>query len=145
MADAQAPIRGFKTTFTVIGAVYALMAISWVVQGPKVLLEFGVSEALVAEPVLRDFFSFFYQLMAFVGVLTIVCGHVARERSTQIIAAAAFCLANVFFTVRDLSTSDSALGNSLYEGEKTLVFVAVNVTLALIFFSFVVRGLRRRD
>lgn len=139
----QPPLRGFKTTFTVVGAVYALMAGSWVVTGPRVLLEFGVSESLVAEPVLVDFFDFFYQLMAYVGVLTIVCGHIARERKTQTFAAAVFCAANFLFMLRDMSTSDSAMGNSLYEGDKTLVFVFVDLTLVLIFGSFVVRGLRR--
>lgn len=144
MSDADSPIRGFKTTFTVVGVIYTLMAGSYLVQGPDVLLEFGVAKELVAEPVLQDFFSFFYQLMAYVGVLTVVCGHVARERRTQMIAAGTFCLANVLFMLRDLSTSDSSMGNSLYEGEKTLVFVAISLTLALIFGSFVVRGLLRR-
>ena len=141
----DASIRGFKTTFTVVGAIYALMACTYLVQGPVVLLEFGVSEQLIAEPVLRDFFYFFYQLMAYIGVLTIVVGHVARERATQMFAAGAFCLANVFFMLRDLSTSDSSMGNSLYKGEKTLVFVAISLILVLIFGSFVVRGFRQRN
>jgi len=145
VSDAESSIRGFKTTFTVVGVIYALMASTYLVQGPEVLLEFGVDEELVAEPILRDFFSFFYQLMAFIGVLTVVCGHVARERRTQMIAAGAFTIANVFFMLRDLSTSDSSMGNSLYEGDKTLVFVAINLTLVLIFGSFLVRGLRQRQ
>lgn len=141
----DASIRGFQTTFTVVGAIYTLMACSYLVQGPTVLLEFDVSEQLVAEPVLRDFFYFFYQLMAYIGVLTIVVGHVARERTTQMFAAGAFTLANLFFMLRDLSTSDSSMGNSLYKGDKTLVFVAISLILVLIFGSFLVRGWRLRN
>lgn len=140
MSDSPPAIRGFKRTFTVIGAIYTLMAVSMLVRGPEFLREFGVSAELVAQPVLSDFFYFFYQLMAFVGVLMILCGHVARERETQVLTAATFCVAHVFFLIRDISTSDSPFGNALYEGRQTLVFVAIGAALVVAFGSVALRG-----
>jgi len=49
-------IRGFRTTFVVIGVLYAMMASSALVHGVEFLGDFGVSPELIAEPVLEDFF-----------------------------------------------------------------------------------------
>ncbi len=76
------PIRGFALVFTVIGALYVVLASSMIVRGSAALVEFGVAPELAAEPVLADFFGFFYQLMAFVGVLTIR-GRPRDERAPQ--------------------------------------------------------------
>ena len=143
MSPSPPVIRGFRTTFVVIGVIYVMMASSALVQGVEFLREFGVSPELMAQPVLQDFFSFFYELMAVIGVLIVVLGLVAKERRTQGIAALALCLANVWFGIRDLSTSDSQWGNQLYQGDKTLVFVVIDAVLVLIFGYFAWRGLRR--
>ncbi|MBC8069634.1 MAG: hypothetical protein IAG13_14955 [Deltaproteobacteria bacterium] len=136
-------IRGFKPVFTVIGALYVALASSMLVRGAAALVDFGVAPELAAEPVLADFFLFFYQLMAFVGVLTIVVGWVVHGRRGQALVAAVFCAANVLWALRDLGTSDSAFGNRLYQGEVTLVFVAIDVALALAFGAVAIRGSRR--
>jgi hypothetical protein len=130
---AQHGQRGFRVTLTIVGIVYALLASSMLVRGPEVLGEFGVSPSLYKEAVLRDFFMFFYQLMAGTGVLIMLLGHVARERSTQLTVASVLSAANVLVALRDLSTSDSTFGNHLYRGPKTLVFVYISLALALIF------------
>ncbi|MET0287346.1 MAG: hypothetical protein ABW352_22870 [Polyangiales bacterium] len=127
------PQRGFKLTLTVVGVVYTLMACSMLVRGPTVLHEFGVSPRLTEEAVLRDFFSFFYQLMAAVGVLVVLMGHTVRERAAQRLVAAALGAANLLAAWRDLTTSDSDFGSRLYHGPKTMVFVYISLTYALIF------------
>jgi hypothetical protein len=93
--------------------------------------------------VLEDFFLFFYQLMAFVGVLTVLFGLVTRERKSQVVVAAGFCLANLLWAVRDLGTSDSAFGNRLYRGEATLVFVYIDLGVAAIFGALAIVGVAR--
>ena len=50
MTQSQPEIRGFKHVFTVIGAIYILLASSWIVRGPGVLRDFAVSERVIAEP-----------------------------------------------------------------------------------------------
>lgn len=144
MSGPTSSIRGFATVFTVIGALYVAMASSMLVRGVGAMLDFGVAPELVAEPVLEDFFLFFYQLMVFVGVLTIVVGRVVHGRGSQGVVAAVFCLANVVWGMRDVATSDSAWGNRLYKGEATLMFVAIDAVLVVVFGGFAARGLVRR-
>jgi hypothetical protein len=137
-------IRGFSTVFTVIGALYVAMASSMLVRGVDAMLDFGVAPELVAEPVLEDFFLFFYQLMAFIGVLTIVVGRVVHGRGNQAVVAAVFCVANVVWGMRDVATSDSAWGNRLYKGDATLMFVVIDAVLVVVFGGLAVRGLVRK-
>ena len=142
MSQTQLDIRGFKTTFTVIGVIYVYMA-SWaLVRGVTMMHDFGVPETVTAEPVVQDLFSFFYQLMAAVGLLIVLFGHVTHGRRAQSLVAAAFSMLNVFLAWRDLVTSDSSFGNHLYRGEKTLVFVCISLALTLVFGALAINGLR---
>lgn len=131
MSQSSSSNLSFRIVLTVTGSLYFLMASSMLVRGAEVLGDFAVSPELFGHPVLQDFFSYFYQFMAFVGVLKILLGHVARERSTQFLVALVLFASSVLTALRDLSTSDSALGNRLYEGDATLVFVAISVAYAL--------------
>jgi hypothetical protein len=145
MSDPKQGIPGFKIVLTVVGLVYAAMGASWVVRGTGALRPFGVPEELIASPVMEDFFLFFYELMVCFGVLMVLFGHVTVGRTRQIAVAAAFMLFDVFVAVRDVSTSDSRFGNRLYKGDATLFFVAVDVTLVLVFGTLVVLGVRGRS
>lgn len=133
MSIEEAEVRWFRPIMTTVGVLYLLLASSMLVRTVAVMRDFAVPESVVTSPVFADFFSFFYELMAFVGVLTIVFGRVARGRSAQMLVARVFCVANVLITVRDLSTSDSALGNHLYRGSATLIPVVIDVLLAVTF------------
>lgn len=145
MSETQRGIPGFKVVLTIIGLLYIAMGASMVVRGVDALRPFGVPEDVIASPVMADFFLFFYQLMMVVGALMVLFGHVTVGRSRQIVVAAAFTLLDVLAALRDLSTSDSSLGNRLYRGDKTLVFVGISVTFALAFGTLVVLGLRGRS
>lgn len=142
MPDSPPPIRGFRAVFTVVGGLYVLMAASMLVRGVGVLRDFGVPEPLLRAPVLEDFFLFFYELMAFVGVLIVTFGHTVTTRRAQVAAALVLALGNLAFAVRDLATSDSPFGNQLYRGDATLVFVAIDVALAAAFGALVILGAR---
>ena len=76
---------------------------------------------------------FFYQLMAVVGVLMVLFGHVTQPGRAQLLVARVFFVLNVLCAWRDLSTSDSRFGNRLYQGEKTLVFVFISLAFAAAF------------
>lgn len=138
-------LRGFKLVFTGIGILYALMAISMLVRGSGVLRDFGVSERDVTSPVVDDLFTFFYLLMAFVGVLMVLFGHVTRGARAQRIVAAVFSAWSLVTTFRDLSTSDSRFGNHLYQGDKTLVFVYIGLAFAAAFGALLLRRTRARE
>ncbi|MDD9943875.1 MAG: hypothetical protein OXU20_22730 [Myxococcales bacterium] len=135
-------IRGFKLVFTTIGVIYTLMASSMLVRGVGALREFGVPESDLSSPVFADVFNFFYLLMAYIGVLTVLLGHVTKERRAQLLVACVFCLTNLLTALRDLSTSDSRFGNRLYHGDKTMVFVYISLVFAAAYGYVIVAGLR---
>ncbi|MEM6990176.1 MAG: hypothetical protein AAF721_06755 [Myxococcota bacterium] len=143
MTEPTTGLRAFKPVFVALGLAYVLMAGSALFQGTAFLEDFGVSHALASDPVLTDFFTFFYQLMAFIGVLTVVFGLVTRERRAQVFVASVFCAGSVLLALRDLSTSDTRFGNALHEGEATVFFVAVSVVYALAFGGLAILGFRR--
>lgn len=135
-------LRGFRPVFVTLGILYVAMAGSALAHGVDMLRDFGVPADVVAQPVLADFFSFFYLHMAYVGGLTILFGLVTRERRAQQWVCGVFALANLGFGFRDLATSDSRFGNHLYRGDATLVFVILDVAYALAFAAVLVLGAR---
>ena len=143
MSPPESELRGFKVVLVTVGLVYALMASSALMRGVGMLRDFAVPEAMVASPVLGDFFSFVYENMAFVGLLMVLFGLVTRGRRAQRLVAGVFCASSLLFAARDLSTSDSRFGNHLYRGEATLVFVGIGLCLALAFGALLVSGRSR--
>ena len=143
MTQSSTDIRGFKAVFTAIGVTYIALASSWLVRGPVVLRDFAVPERVIAEPVFVDFFMFFYQFMAFGGALQVLFGRVTRGLRAQTLVACVYTAANVFFALRDLSTSDSRFGNHLYRGDATLLFVVTDLAFASAFGALAIAGLRR--
>lgn len=133
MAHGEGELRWFKAVFTTLGVVYALLASSMLARGVTALRDFGVPDVIVASPVMADFFSFFYQLMAAVGVLMVLFGHVTRGARLQMLVARVFCVLNVLAALRDLATSDSRFGSRLYHGDATLVFVYIDLAFAAAF------------
>ncbi len=143
MTEPSTGLRAFKPAFVVLGLLYVLMAISALAQGTAFLEDFGVSHELASDPVLGDFYTFFYQLMAYIGVLTVLFGLVTRERRAQAHVASVFFAASILMALRDLSTSDTRFGSALYKGEATMVFVVVSVVYAAIFGGLAIMGFRR--
>lgn len=143
MTEPSTGLRAFKPAFVVLGLVYVLMASSALVKGTPFLEDFGVSHQVASDPVLTDFFSFYYQLMAYIGVLTIVFGLVTRERRAQAHVASVFFMASILIALRDLSTSDTRFGSALYKGKETIVFVVISVVYAMVFGSLAIVGFRR--
>lgn len=136
-------MRAFRPAFVVLGLLYVLMACSALVKGTALLEGFGVSHAVASDPVLTDIFLFYYQLMAYIGILTVVFGLVTRERRAQAQVSAVFFVASILIALRDLSTSDCRFGNALYKGEATVFFVFVSVFYATVFGFLSIRGFRR--
>ncbi|HEX6242614.1 MAG TPA: hypothetical protein VFZ61_16990 [Polyangiales bacterium] len=135
-SEHKPPVRGFRATFVAIGVLYVALASSMLVRGVGVMRDFAVPEDVIHAPVFRDFFSFFYELMAAQGVLIALFGQLVRERRSQAWVALVLCVWNVYVTWRDLSTSDSPLGNQLYRGTATLIPVFLDLSFALVFAGY---------
>lgn len=144
MPEPSTGLRAFKPAFVVLGLAYVLMASSALVQGTAFLEDFGVSHELASDPVLTDFFMFFYQLMAYIGVLIVLFGLVTRKRRAQARVASVFFAGSILVALRDLSTSDTRFGSALYKGKETIFFfVVVSVVYAMVFGSLAIMGFRR--
>jgi hypothetical protein len=68
----------------------------------------------------------------------VLFGLVTRGRRAQRLVAGVFCASSLLFAARELSTSDSRFGNHLFRGEATLVFVGIDLCLALAFGALLV-------
>lgn len=143
MSNEQLELRWFKAIFTTLGLTYVLLASSMLLRGVGVLTDFGVPEEVVSSPVMADFFSFFYQLMAVYGVLMVLFGRVTRGLSAQLLVSRVFLFFGLLVTLRDLATSDSRFGNRLYRGEATLVFVYIDLAIAAAFLFLSLGRVRR--
>ncbi len=143
MTEPSTGLRAFKPTFVALGLAYVLMASSALVQGTAFLEDFGVPRTLASDPVLTDFFTFFYQLMAYVGVLIVLFGLVTRERRAQAHVASVFFVASILLALRDLSTSDTRFGTALYKGDATVFFVVVSLVFAGVFGGLAILAFRR--
>lgn len=143
MTEPSTGLRAFKPAFVALGLAYVLMASSALVQGTAFLEDFGVPRTLASDPVLTDFFTFFYQLMAYVGVLIVLFGLVTRERRAQAHVASVFFVASILLALRDLSTSDTRFGTALYKGDATVFFVVVSLVYAVVFGGLAILAFRR--
>lgn len=143
MTEPSTGLRAFKPAFVALGLAYVLMASSALVQGTAFLEDFGVPRTLASDPVLTDFFTFFYQLMAYVGVLIVLFGLVTRERRAQAHVASVFFVASILLALRDLSTSDTRFGTALYKGDATVFFVVVSLVFAVVFGGLAILAFRR--
>lgn len=143
MTEPATGLRAFKPAFVVLGLAYVLMASSALVKGTPFLEDFGVSHQVASGPVLTDFFTFYYQLMVYIGVLTVLFGLVTRERRAQALVASVFFVSSILIALRDLSTSDTRFGSALYKGKETIVFVVISVVYAIVFGGLAIMGFRR--
>lgn len=133
-------IRGFRSTFIAVGVLTSLMASAGLASGLGMLREFGVPEATLASPVLADFFSFFYESMAFIGLFTVLFGLTTRGWRAQRLVASVFTGTSLLLVARELSTSDTRFGNHLYHGDATLIFVLVDLAFAAAFGALAIMG-----
>ena len=137
------PVRGFRAVLSALGALYVLLATSMLVRGAGMMRDFEVPASLTSHPVFEDFFTFFYQLMAGVGVLVALLGQVARDRRSQVRVAAVLCAASILITLRDTATSDTVWGNRLYRGSGTLILIYIDAVIALVLATLLIGSLRR--
>lgn len=127
----QAP--GWKPLCISVAVLYVLLALSMLVRGVNIMTGFGTPDELVRSPVFADFFSFFYELMALVGVLIGLLGITTQGRARQQRVAGVLCAVMLALLWRDLSTADWALGSRIYRGPGTLAPPLISLLLALAF------------
>lgn len=134
MALCRHHLPGFKATCVGVGAVFTLLAGSELARGVAASMDgFGLPEATLASPHYLDAMSWVFVHMLVLGVIIGAIGWFVEEARARTGFARVMTLAMLVFTTLDLRTSDSALGNHLYAGARTLVPPVIDVVVLLLF------------
>jgi hypothetical protein len=143
MGNDTLPLRGFKTTCSVVGAVYVLLASTMFARGAHDSMErFGVPEPVLSSPHFADFFHFLFVHMSTLGVLIALLGWCVERGRRQRLVARVLCVINVHYTYLDIRTSDTPLGNGLYQGPASAMPIFVDFAVLLAFAYLGTRRLR---
>jgi hypothetical protein len=143
MAD-HSTVPGFKVVLTAVGTLYGVLGASMLVRGHRVAMTpFGVPEATLASPHFADFFHFTFVHMVVLGVLILIIGQLVDGARRQRIAAGILFFLQAHYAYLDFRTSDSPLGNGLYQGKASIVPALIDLAVALSFAFLVFR--RRRE
>lgn len=127
-------LPGFRPTCLGIGATFMLLAAGELAQGvPRSLAGFGVPEAVLASAHYQDAMVWVFTHMLALGAIIAVMGQFAEGARTQRAFARVLTAVIALFTVFDVRTSDSALGNRLYAGPRSLVPPVIDVVVLLLF------------
>jgi hypothetical protein len=143
MTSNAPPIRGFKTICSIIGATYVLLAGSMLARGARGSMEpFKVPEAVLSSAHFADFFHFLFVHMITLGVMVGLLGWFVENGRHQRFAARVLCAINVHYAYLDFRTSDSPLGNGLYQGPASVIPALVDVAVVLAFAYLSTRRVR---
>ncbi len=104
--------------------------------------QFGVPESVLAAPHFQDFFQFLFVHMMVIGLLIGLLGGLIDEGAKQRLAARALFGVETLYTYLDVRTSDSPLGNGLYQGAGSLMPVLIDLLVLSCFGYLSVRPLR---
>jgi hypothetical protein len=134
MALCRHHLPGFKATFVGVGAVFVLLAGSELGRGVAASMDgFGIPDTTLASPHYLDAMSWVFVHMLVLGVIVGALGWFVEEARARTALARVMTLSMLVFTTLDLRTSDSALGNHLYAGARTLVPPVIDVVVLLLF------------
>jgi hypothetical protein len=145
-APSTAILPGYKAICTTVGTSYVLLGASMVLQGARAAMTpFGLPETTLASRHFADFFHWVFTHMMVLGVMIVMLGRFVERGSYQQLVARIILLVELNYTYLDFRTSDSAVGNALYRGPRTLVPALIDVIVCLAFAYLSVRRLRVQE
>ena len=124
----------FRRVMTVLGPLWVVLAGSILLRGTEESLrEFAVPEAVLTSPQFDDAITWVYVHMAVLGVLLFALGRWVTEPRAQRNFARLLVVAQLVYLYLDIRSSDSALGNGIYQGPASLIPVAMGVVFLIAF------------
>ncbi len=134
MTTCRHHLPGFRPTCLGIGAIFVLLAAGELVRGvPDSMAGFGVPDAVLTAPHYQDAMVWVFVHMLVLGLIIGVVGHVAEGTRTRMAFARLMLGCIGIFTVLDVRSSDSFLGNGLYAGARSLVPPVIDLVVLLLF------------
>jgi hypothetical protein len=128
------PLPGFRKTCLVTGVLYVLLGGSVLARGGAAsLAQFEVPAATLESPHFADAILWVYVHMIVIGLITVVVGLFGTEARLRRWFARLMVGAHALYLFLDLRTSDSALGNGLYQGPASIVPAIIGLCVLLLF------------
>jgi hypothetical protein len=132
--DSRPRLPGFRLFCTVAAVLYVLLGASMKLRGAhEAMRPFGVPKAVLDAPHFDDFFQFLFLHMMVIGLLIGLLGWTVQGARRQRAVARVLCGLQLLYATMDFRTSDSPLGNGLYQGKGSLVPPLMGVAMALVF------------
>jgi len=97
------------------------------------MAEFSVPEAILEARHYRDAILWVYSHMIVLGLMIGVIGRFAESPKLKLWTARLFLLAQVYYTYLDVRTSDSALGDGLYQGPSSIIPALIGGVITILF------------
>ena len=127
------PLPGFRRVCLVISVAYVLLGASVLVRGGAAsMAEFGVPAATIASPHYADAIWWVYVHMIILGLVIGVVGRFAESPRLRLWFARVLLAAHAYYLYLDTRTSDSALGNGLYQGPASVVPAVIVLGMLLL-------------
>jgi hypothetical protein len=124
----------FRTSCLVVCVLYALLAGSILVRGAEAsMAPFGVPSAVLASAHYQDAIFWVYSHQLVLGLLIGALGFVVVDPRAQLVLSRVLFAAHVYYAFLDFRSSDSPLGNALYQGPASLAPAIVCVVVGVLF------------
>ncbi len=118
-----------------IGILFIFLSLSLFAKGLMLsMAEFNVPTEVLNSPHYYDAILWVYVHMIVLGILIFLLGYAVTDpKKQQLITLLLFLITSVY-TYLDFRSSDSALGNGLYQGESSVVpaFISLLVNMVLL-------------
>jgi len=132
-------LPSFRTTCVGVGVTYVLLAGGLLANGiAETMARYEVPAQTLASPHYMDAILWVYSHMIVLGLVIGLVGLLAESARLKLWFARLIFVAQCYYLVLDLRSSDSVLGNGLYEGPQSLgpAIIGFVVTLLFLHLSF---------
>ena len=127
-------LPGFRPVCLVAGVAYVLLGGSILVRGGAAsLAEFGVPAATLASPHYADAIWWVYVHMIVIGLIMLVVGAFGEGARLRRGFSRLMLAAHAYYLFLDVRSSDTALGNGLYQGPASIAPAIIVLVVLLLF------------
>ena len=139
-------LPGYKATFLIVGSLFIFLSLMIFVRGliPS-MAEFKVPDSTLNSPHYFDAILWVYTHMMVMGLLIFTLAFSVPDRNKQKWISILLLLITSAYTFLDFRSSDSALGNGLYQGEASLIPAIISLFCSLMFCLTVIKFLGSKE
>lgn len=129
-------LPGFKASCLTVGVLNLLIVGGLFAKGLMVAMgEYAVPQAQLDSAHYYDAIFWVYVHMLLIGLLIAALGIWVRDGKAQLWLSRVLCGMHVVYMVLDFRSSDSPLGNGLYQGAASLIPAFICVFFVLLFLN----------